>query len=55
VAVALGYVLQVLLGWQVPPAWPAIAQLGFAVGIYPLLAWLMSLVHRGMQRAEARA
>jgi rod shape-determining protein MreD len=54
-AVGLGYVLQALLGWQVPPATPAVAQLGLTIGIYPLLAWLMARAHRGMERAEALA
>jgi rod shape-determining protein MreD len=53
--VGIGYILQALLAWQVPPTTPAIAQLGLTVGLYPLLAWLMACVHRAMQRAEALA
>jgi rod shape-determining protein MreD len=54
-AVALGYILQTLLGWQLPPTSPAITQLGLIIGLYPLLAWLMTGAHRAMQRAEALA
>ena len=54
-AVGLGYGLQAVLGWQVPPTAPALAQLGLTVGLYPLLAWLMLLAHRGLRRAEALA
>ncbi|MBP0445156.1 rod shape-determining protein MreD [Roseomonas sp. SSH11] len=54
-AVGLGFVLQALLSWQVPPTTPAIAQLGLSIGIYPGLAWLMSWAHRAMERAEALA
>jgi rod shape-determining protein MreD len=54
-AVGLGYVLQALLGWQVPPTTPAIALLGLTIGLYPLLAWLMAWAHRGMEQAEALA
>ena len=54
-AVGLGYLLHGLLGWQVPPTTPAIAQLGLSIGIYPLLAWLMAWAHRAMERAEALA
>jgi rod shape-determining protein MreD len=54
-AVGLGYLLQALLGWRVPPSTPAVAQLGLTIGIYPLLAWLMAWGHRAMQRAEALA
>lgn len=54
-AVGLGYVLQALLAWQVPPTRPALAQLGLMIGIYPPLAWLMAWGHRAMQRAEALA
>ncbi|MBB5695544.1 rod shape-determining protein MreD [Muricoccus pecuniae] len=54
-AVGLGYLLQALLGWAVPPAFPAFTQLALTIGLYPLLAWLMARAHRGMQRAEALA
>ncbi|WP_426958001.1 rod shape-determining protein MreD [Muricoccus radiodurans] len=51
-AVALGYVLQALLNWQMPPRVPALVQLGFCAGLYPPLAWFLTRAHRGMQRAE---
>jgi len=54
-AVGTGYLLQALLAWQVPPSLPAVAQLGLTIGLYPLLAWLMTRAHRAMQRAEALA
>jgi len=54
-AVGLGFLLHGILGWRVPPTTPAIAQLGLAIGIYPLLAWLMAWGHRAMERAEALA
>ncbi|MFH5926212.1 rod shape-determining protein MreD [Roseomonas xinghualingensis] len=54
-AVGAGYLLQALLAWQVPPSLPAIAQLGLTIGLYPLLAWLMTRAHRAMQRAEVLA
>ena len=53
--VGLGYLLEALLGWHLPPTPPAVAGFGLAVGLYPLLAWPMSLAHRGMQRAEGLA
>ncbi|MBP0492612.1 rod shape-determining protein MreD [Roseomonas sp. SG15] len=54
-AVGLGYVLEALLGWHVPPTPPAVAQVGLAIGFYPILALPMSWAHRGMQRAEGLA
>jgi rod shape-determining protein MreD len=54
-AVALGFVLQALLAWQMPVTSPAITQLGFTIGLYPLLAWCMTRAHKSMQRAEALA
>jgi len=54
-SVALGYLLQALLGWGLPPTGPALALVGLTAGAYPLLAWLMTLAHRAMQRAELLA
>ena len=54
-AAGLGYLLQALLGWTLPSARPAAVQFGLTAGLYPLLASLMSLLRRGLQRAEALA
>lgn len=51
-AAALGWALQALLGWQVPPSAPGLHQFGVAVGLYPALAWVQSRAHAAMTRAE---
>lgn len=50
--VGLGFVFQALLGWRLPPAMPALHLLGLTVGLYPGLAWLLTRLHRAMERAE---
>ena len=52
---ALGWGLQALLGWQIPPVAPALHQTGRAAGLYPALAWGMSLLHRAIGKAEGTA
>lgn len=52
---ALGYALQVVLGWRVVPVSPAMVQAGLAAGAYPAVAALLTRVHEAMQRAEALA
>jgi len=42
-----------LLSWQLPPTTPAMHQLGISVGLYPMLAWVLTRAHRAMQNAEA--
>jgi rod shape-determining protein MreD len=42
-----------LLNWQLPPTTPAMHQLGISVGLYPMLAWVLTRAHRAMQNAEA--
>jgi rod shape-determining protein MreD len=52
-AAALGWALQALLGWQLPPAMPGAVQVMLAAGIYPVLAALLSGAQQAMIRAEA--
>lgn len=52
---ALGYALELLLDWQPAPLAPALVQFGLAAGVYPAVAYLLTRVHRSMQRAEALA
>jgi len=49
---ALGWGLQALLGWVLPPLAPGLGQWGMAVGLYPALAWLLARLHTAMRRAE---
>lgn len=51
-AAALGWGLQAILGWHVPPAAPGLHQWGIAVGLYPALAWVLARLHMAMRRAE---
>ena len=51
-AVGLGWALQAMLGWSVPPLAPGLHQLGIAVGLYPALAWVLARLHMAMRRAE---
>ncbi|MCO6416042.1 rod shape-determining protein MreD [Siccirubricoccus sp. KC 17139] len=53
VAALLGWGLQALLGWAVPPAMPGVAQVMLSAGLYPMLAALMSAAQQAMIRAEA--
>jgi len=52
VAAALGWVLQALLGWRLPPAPPGLWQALLSIGLYPVLAWLMTAMQVAMIRAE---
>ncbi len=49
---ALGWGLQALLGWVLPPLAPGLHQLGIAIGVYPALAWVLARLHTAMRRAE---
>ena len=51
----LGYLLELLLDWQPAPLAPALVQAGLAAGAYPAVAFVMTKVHRSMERAEALA
>ncbi|MCU0888673.1 MAG: rod shape-determining protein MreD [Rubritepida sp.] len=51
-AVALGWGLQALLSWQLPPSLPALHLLGLTVGLYAPLAWVLTRLHTAMRRAE---
>jgi len=50
---AMNWALTGLLSWQLPPTTPAMHQLGISVGLYPMLAWVLTRAHRAMQNAEA--
>jgi len=52
-ALALGYGLNALLTWSLPPPEPALHLLALAVGLYPPLALLLTRLHRRLERAEA--
>lgn len=52
-AAALGWVLQALLAWQLPPAAPGMTQAGLSIGLYPALAFVLTRLHETMRRAEA--
>jgi rod shape-determining protein MreD len=52
---ALGWGLQTLLGWRVPPIMPGLAEMGLTAGLYPIIAYLLTKVHEGTRRAEEAA
>ena len=51
-AAALGWALQVVLGWRLMPTAPALYQVMLSAGLYPSLALLLTWVHEAMTRAE---
>lgn len=51
-AAAMGWGLEAVLGWHVPPTMPGLAQVGISVGLYPALAWALTRLHTAMHRAE---
>ncbi|MDB5375007.1 MAG: rod shape-determining protein MreD, partial [Belnapia sp.] len=51
-AAALGWALQVVLGWHLVPTAPALYQVMLGAGLYPSLAGLLTWVHEAMTRAE---
>jgi rod shape-determining protein MreD len=51
-AAGLGWGLEAVLGWHLPPTTPGITQFGVSVGLYPLLAWVLTRLHTAMRRAE---
>lgn len=50
-AAGLGWGLQALLTWQVPPVAPALIQAGLTAGLYPPLACVLTRLHEAMRRA----
>lgn len=52
-AAGLGWVLQGLLAWQVPPVAPGLTGAGLAIGFYPLIALGLTGLHGAMRRAES--
>ncbi len=52
-AAALGWGLQALLGWKIPPAAPGLTQAGLSIGLYPLIALGLTGLHRALQQADA--
>ncbi|WP_379597595.1 rod shape-determining protein MreD [Teichococcus globiformis] len=52
-AALLGYAMQALLGWRLPPWWAGVVQFLLCLGLYPLLAAVLTRAHRAMQRTEA--
>ncbi|RYJ02914.1 MAG: rod shape-determining protein MreD [Acetobacteraceae bacterium] len=51
-AAALGWLLQVVLGWRLVPTAPALYQVMLSAGLYPSLAGLLTWAHEAMTRAE---
>jgi len=51
----LGWVLQALLGWRLPPVEPGLWQVVFAIGLYPILAWPFSRLQTALLDAEVTA
>lgn len=51
-AAALGWALQTVLGWQLPPFAPAVHLFALTAGLYPAVAFVLTLLHGAMQRAE---
>ncbi|MCK8786484.1 rod shape-determining protein MreD [Roseomonas sp. NAR14] len=51
----LGWVLQAVLGWRVPPIAPGLNAVGMSAGLYPSLAWLLGRAHLAMLHAESAA
>lgn len=52
-AAALGWLLQVMLGWRLLPAAPGLYQVLLTAGLYPMLAGVLSRLHEAMRRAES--
>lgn len=52
-AAALGWTLQALLSWTLPPAAPGVYQVALGAGLYPCLAYGLTLAHEAMRRAES--
>jgi rod shape-determining protein MreD len=52
-AAALGWVLQVVLGWRLLPTVPGLYQVMLSAGLYPPLAGLLTWAHEAMSRAES--
>jgi rod shape-determining protein MreD len=51
-AALLEWLLVSLLTWHALPPWPALFEFGVAVGIYPVLATLLTAAHRGVAAPE---
>lgn len=52
-AATLGWALQGLLGWRLPPFAPGLTQAGLSIGLYPLIALALTGLHRAVQEADA--
>jgi len=52
-AAGLGWVLQAVLGWQLPPAAPGMTQAALTAGLYPPMAFGLTRLHGAMRRAES--
>jgi rod shape-determining protein MreD len=51
----LGWVLQALLGWRLPPLAPGLWQVVLTIGLYPILAWPLGRLQAGLIDAEVTA
>ena len=52
-AASLGWAMQALLGWALPPAAPGMVQVAMTAGLYPGLAFVFTRAHEAMRRAES--
>lgn len=52
-AAALGWSLQALLAWRLPPFAPGATQAALAIGLYPIIALGLTGLHGAMRRAES--
>lgn len=51
-AALLGFLLQAVLNWHLPPLWPGVVQFLLCLGLYPAMAAMLTPLHKAMQRAE---
>jgi rod shape-determining protein MreD len=51
----LGWALEALLGWRLPPPGQVPYGAALTAGLYPSLAWLLARAHAAMRRAGAAA
>lgn len=52
-AAGLGWLLQAVLAWQLPPATPGLMQAALTTGLYPPIAFGLTRLHGAMRRAES--
>jgi len=55
VASGLGFALQAVLAWMVPPIVPGLHLLGLSTGLYPALAFLLTRTHAAIRAADEAA